>query len=58
MEVAGRRDAIGVAISELAEGDILIVAGKGHETGQIIGDDVVPFSDTGVVRELVNRAAR
>ena len=50
--------AIGVAISELAEGDILIVAGKGHETGQIIGDDVVPFSDTGVVRELANRAAR
>jgi UDP-N-acetylmuramoyl-L-alanyl-D-glutamate--2,6-diaminopimelate ligase len=58
VEVAGRRDAIGVAISELAEGDILIVAGKGHETGQIIGDDVVPFSDTGVVRELANRAAR
>ncbi|MFL2541599.1 MAG: UDP-N-acetylmuramoyl-L-alanyl-D-glutamate--2,6-diaminopimelate ligase [Candidatus Latescibacterota bacterium] len=58
VEVAGRRDAIGVAISELAEGDILIVAGKGHETGQIIGDDVVPFSDSDVVRELANKAAR
>ena len=58
VEIAGRRDAIGVAISELAEGDILIVAGKGHETGQIIGNEVVPFSDAEVVRELAHKAAR
>ncbi|MEC9183676.1 MAG: UDP-N-acetylmuramoyl-L-alanyl-D-glutamate--2,6-diaminopimelate ligase, partial [Pseudomonadota bacterium] len=58
IEVAGRRDAIGVAVSGLAEGDILIVAGKGHETGQIIGDEVIPFSDAEVVRAFAKEAAR
>ena len=58
VEVAGRRDAIGVAISDLAEGDILIVAGKGHETGQIVGDDVIPFSDADIVRAFAKEAAR
>ena len=58
VEVAGRRDAIGVAIAELSEGDILIVAGKGHETGQIIGDENIPFSDADVVRECAREAAR
>ncbi|MEC7302967.1 MAG: cyanophycin synthetase, partial [Pseudomonadota bacterium] len=58
IEVAGRRDAIGVAVSGLAEGDILIVAGKGHETGQIIGDEVIPFSDADVVRAFAKEAAR
>lgn len=54
VEVAGRRDAIGVALSQLREGDILIVAGKGHETGQIIGNEVLPFSDAEVIREFVH----
>ena len=44
VEVAGRYDAIRIAVSGLAEGDILVVAGKGHETGQIIGDETIPFS--------------
>jgi UDP-N-acetylmuramoyl-L-alanyl-D-glutamate--2,6-diaminopimelate ligase len=56
IEVAGRRDAIGVAISELAEGDLLVVAGKGHETGQIVGDETLPFVDAEVVREFIGGA--
>ena len=32
-------------MSELKRGDVLLIAGKGHETGQIIGDKVLPFSD-------------
>jgi UDP-N-acetylmuramoyl-L-alanyl-D-glutamate--2,6-diaminopimelate ligase len=58
VEVAGRYDAIRVATSELSEGDILIVAGKGHETGQVVGDEVIPFSDAEVARECAREAAR
>jgi UDP-N-acetylmuramoyl-L-alanyl-D-glutamate--2,6-diaminopimelate ligase len=50
-EVAGRRDAIAEAIRIAREGDIVLVAGKGHETGQIIGDKVLPFDDALVARE-------
>jgi len=45
IEIADRREAIRTAIGELRRGDVLLIAGKGHETGQIIGDRVVPFSD-------------
>jgi UDP-N-acetylmuramoyl-L-alanyl-D-glutamate--2,6-diaminopimelate ligase len=58
VEVAGRYDAIRVATSELSEGDILIVAGKGHETGQVVGDEVIPFSDAEVVRQCAREVAR
>jgi UDP-N-acetylmuramoyl-L-alanyl-D-glutamate--2,6-diaminopimelate ligase len=50
-EVAGRREAIGEAIRIAKEGDIILLAGKGHETGQIIGDKVLPFDDALVARE-------
>jgi UDP-N-acetylmuramoyl-L-alanyl-D-glutamate--2,6-diaminopimelate ligase len=45
VEIGDRREAIRSAVAELRPGDILLIAGKGHETGQIIGDRVVPFSD-------------
>ncbi|MFQ5625410.1 MAG: Mur ligase family protein, partial [Methyloligellaceae bacterium] len=45
----GRREAIETAISQLKAGDVLLVAGKGHETGQTIGGKVIPFSDHEVV---------
>jgi UDP-N-acetylmuramoyl-L-alanyl-D-glutamate--2,6-diaminopimelate ligase len=45
-EIGDRATAIREAISELHEGDCLVIAGKGHETGQIVGKDVRPFSDT------------
>jgi len=55
MEVGGRREAIAEAIRMAGEGDIILVAGKGHETGQIIGaganERILPFDDALVARE-------
>ncbi len=45
IEIGDRADAISHGISLLKTGDILCVAGKGHEPGQIVGDKVLPFSD-------------
>jgi UDP-N-acetylmuramoyl-L-alanyl-D-glutamate--2,6-diaminopimelate ligase len=50
-EVAGRREAIAEAIRIARSGDIILVAGKGHETGQIVGNRVLPFDDALVARE-------
>jgi len=44
-EIGDRAEAICKAIADLKGGDVLLIAGKGHETGQIIGDRVLPFSD-------------
>jgi UDP-N-acetylmuramoyl-L-alanyl-D-glutamate--2,6-diaminopimelate ligase len=44
-EIGDRAQAIRSAVAELEPGDVLLVAGKGHETGQIIGDRTIPFSD-------------
>jgi UDP-N-acetylmuramoyl-L-alanyl-D-glutamate--2,6-diaminopimelate ligase len=44
-DIGDRAEAIRVAISGLQPGDALLIAGKGHETGQIVGDRVLPFSD-------------
>jgi UDP-N-acetylmuramoyl-L-alanyl-D-glutamate--2,6-diaminopimelate ligase len=45
VEIGDRREAIRSAIAELRSGDVLLIAGKGHESGQIFSDRVVPFSD-------------
>ena len=45
IEIGDRGEAIRTAISELRGGDVLLIAGKGHETGQIVGKQVFPFSD-------------
>ena len=50
-EVAGRREAIRAAVAEAGAGDIILLAGKGHEQGQIVGDKVLPFDDVTVARE-------
>jgi UDP-N-acetylmuramoyl-L-alanyl-D-glutamate--2,6-diaminopimelate ligase len=50
-EIAGRREAIAEAIRIARPGDIVLVAGKGHETGQIVGNRVLPFDDALVARE-------
>jgi len=44
-EIGDRAEAIRTALGMLERGDILLVAGKGHETGQIVGDQTIPFSD-------------
>jgi UDP-N-acetylmuramoyl-L-alanyl-D-glutamate--2,6-diaminopimelate ligase len=44
-EIGDRAEAIRVAVEGLQPGDALLIAGKGHETGQIVGDRTLPFSD-------------
>jgi UDP-N-acetylmuramoyl-L-alanyl-D-glutamate--2,6-diaminopimelate ligase len=50
-EVAGRREAIRAAIAEAGADDLILLAGKGHEQGQIFGDRTLPFDDVTVARE-------
>ncbi len=52
-EVGDRARAIARGIGALAPGDLLVVAGKGHETGQIVRDQVRPFDDTAVIHKAV-----
>jgi len=54
IEVAGRKEAIARALEMAGAGDIVLLAGKGHETGQIIGDRVLPFDDALVARECAS----
>jgi UDP-N-acetylmuramoyl-L-alanyl-D-glutamate--2,6-diaminopimelate ligase len=53
LEIGDRAGAIAAGIEGLAAGDVLVVAGKGHEQGQIVGGQTIPFDDAGVVRGLV-----
>ena len=52
-EVADRRAALTAAVALAQPGDTLLVAGKGHETGQEVGGQVLPFDDREVLRELL-----
>ena len=52
-EIGDRAEAIHAAVRELRPGDVLVVAGKGHETGQIVGDRTLPFSDHDVLRAAI-----
>ena len=56
-EIGDRREAIRAAIADLRSGDVLLIAGKGHETGQIIGDRIVPFSDHEAVAAALKELA-
>jgi UDP-N-acetylmuramoyl-L-alanyl-D-glutamate--2,6-diaminopimelate ligase len=53
IEIGDRAEAIRKAVRGLGPGDVLVVAGKGHETGQIVGATVLPFSDHDVVRAAI-----
>ncbi len=56
-EIGDRAEAIRFAVRGLKSGDLLIVAGKGHETGQIVGGKVLSFNDADVVRAAVGELA-
>jgi UDP-N-acetylmuramoyl-L-alanyl-D-glutamate--2,6-diaminopimelate ligase len=57
-EIGDRAEAIRTAITGLQAGDALLIAGKGHETGQIVGDKTLPFSDhDAVIAALAPRVA-
>jgi UDP-N-acetylmuramoyl-L-alanyl-D-glutamate--2,6-diaminopimelate ligase len=55
-EIGDRARAIGAALNDLRPGDVLVVAGKGHEQGQTVGGTVHPFDDAGVIRGLAGGA--
>jgi UDP-N-acetylmuramoyl-L-alanyl-D-glutamate--2,6-diaminopimelate ligase len=56
-EIGDRAKAIRAGVAMLGEGDVLVVAGKGHETGQIVGNKVLPFSDHDEVRKALGGLA-
>ena len=49
--VPGRREAVAEAVAQAGADDLILLAGKGHEQGQIVGDVVLPFDDVAVARE-------
>lgn len=55
MDIGGRRNAIAEGLSRLKAGDVMVVAGKGHEQGQKIGTTVLPFDDVSVIRKLAGQ---
>jgi UDP-N-acetylmuramoyl-L-alanyl-D-glutamate--2,6-diaminopimelate ligase len=57
LEIGDRAAAIRTGIAMLADGDALLIAGKGHETGQIVGERILPFSDADEARAALKEAA-
>ena len=57
-EIGDRAKAIETAIESLDARDLLVIAGKGHETGQIVGRETKPFNDADVARAAALRLAR
>ena len=55
-DIGDRADAIAAAVSGLLPGDVLLIAGKGHETGQVVGGETLPFDDGDVAREIIRDA--
>ena len=54
-EIGDRGQAITATVAGLGAGDVLVVAGKGHEEGQLVGDRVLPFSDLDAVADAIAR---
>ena len=51
--IVDRRDAIGWAVRRAGPGDVVVIAGKGHETGQEFADETIPFDDRVVAHEFL-----
>jgi UDP-N-acetylmuramoyl-L-alanyl-D-glutamate--2,6-diaminopimelate ligase len=58
VEIGDRREAIAAAIADLGPGDLLVIAGKGHETGQVVGSEIYPFDDAVVARDIAGPRSR
>lgn len=58
VEIAGRRDAIRAAVKNIGPDDVLVIAGKGHEQGQIIGTETFPFDDVEEAKKAVLEAIK
>jgi UDP-N-acetylmuramoyl-L-alanyl-D-glutamate--2,6-diaminopimelate ligase len=58
MEIGDRAKAIETAVVSAEQGDVVVIAGKGHETGQIVGKEIRPFSDADEVREAISNLQR
>ena len=56
IEIGDRAQAIAAGLSMLGAGDVLVVAGKGHELGQIVAGTTLPFDDAAVIRSLAGVA--
>jgi UDP-N-acetylmuramoyl-L-alanyl-D-glutamate--2,6-diaminopimelate ligase len=56
IEIGDRRAAIEAGLALLGPDDVLVVAGKGHEQGQIVGSRIIPFDDAAVLRDLAGAA--
>ena len=50
---ADRREAIAAALEEARDGDLVLLAGKGHETYQVVGMERLPFNETAIVQEFL-----
>jgi UDP-N-acetylmuramoyl-L-alanyl-D-glutamate--2,6-diaminopimelate ligase len=57
-EICDRRQSIAAAIAMAAADDVILLAGKGHETGQIIGEHVLPFDDVAVAQMCLSEAGQ
>jgi UDP-N-acetylmuramoyl-L-alanyl-D-glutamate--2,6-diaminopimelate ligase len=54
-EIGDRAEAIRAGITDMKVGDVFLIAGKGHETGQIVGNRTLPFSDQDEVKKALGR---
>ena len=53
IEIASRDKAIAAALSSIGSGDVLLIAGKGHETVQLVGNESLPFDDAAIASHLM-----
>jgi UDP-N-acetylmuramoyl-L-alanyl-D-glutamate--2,6-diaminopimelate ligase len=58
LTIVDRRQAIERAIEVAEPGDVVLIAGKGHERTQVIGERILPFDDVAVAREALARRSR